>query len=63
MNEKTRIVLGVIATVVISMAIAGAGVRFLTGNAPIILMVIAVVLSGMSIALAGLFLLNKAVED
>jgi len=63
MSDKIRIVLGVIATVVIAMAIAGAGVRLLTGNAPIILMVIAVVISGMSIALAGVFLLNEAVKD
>ena len=63
MSEETRIVLGVIATVVILMAIAGAGWLFLSGNAPIILMVIAVVISGMAIALAGVFLLNKAVTD
>lgn len=63
MSDKIRIVLVVIATVVISMGIAGAGVRFLSGNTPIILMVVAVVVSGMSIALAGVFLLNKAVND
>ena len=63
MSDKTRIVLGVIATVVIAMGIASAGVYFLKGNPPIILMVIALVASGMSIALAGVFLLNKAVKD
>jgi len=63
MSDKMRIVLGVIATVVISIGIASVGVLSLTGNAPIIMMVIAVVISGMSIALGGLFLLNKAVQD
>ena len=63
MSDKIRFVLVVIATVVIAMAIAGAGVRFLSGNTPIILMVIATVVTGMTIALAGVVLLNKAVKE
>jgi hypothetical protein len=63
MSDDTRIVLLVSAGVVALMAIASAGVRYLSGNTPIILMVIATVVAAMAIALAGVYFLNKAVKD